>query len=101
MQGILRYKWSLASGASTALNFLVVCLGLHYGLPAVVPANTHSTAPVVRDPNLYWIAEVMLGALAIAAAIGGMFRREPPLYTRLVLLIALFACAVPLVRLSG
>lgn len=82
----------VVSGASTAVNCLVICVAKLYEAPSTGPGpGPPPTLPIFLV--LYWV-QVFLGPFAIAAAIGGMFRRESATYTRTAFVLALFTCAI-------
>jgi hypothetical protein len=92
MRRVYRHKWSLVSGVSTAVNCLVIYIAKLYEPSSTGPSPWSPPTPAIFLV-LYWV-EVFLGLFGVTAAIGGMFRRESPTYTRMALVLALFACAI-------
>ena len=84
MRKIVRYKWSLVSIVSTAVNCLVIYLAKLYE----PPSTGRSLPPTLPTFAVLYHAEVFLSLFAVFVAIGGMFRREPATYTRLAFGVA-------------
>jgi hypothetical protein len=99
MRQIFAREWSLVSGAITALNCLVIHAAKSYEPPSVWSGDL-STPPTSPVFDVLYQAEIFLCLLATAAAIGGMFIREPATYTRITLALALFVGAMGNVALT-
>jgi len=103
MQQIVWHKWSLASCAFTALNCLVFYTEKLYKPGPVGLGSSLDKWPTTPTPPIWFALEkvnpvVML--FGVILAIGGMFRKEPALYTWIGLAFALFTWIIGRV-LSG
>jgi hypothetical protein len=89
MRGILRHKWSLASGAITVVHCLIIYGAVDYLYRRGMwhPGSYPTTRSVVAMARVHTLGML----LADAAAVVGIVVERPPIYAVIALVLGLFS----------